>query len=82
MSDDNDIPESPESEDDNGSSSTPLPEGVSLVTIEEEMKRSYLDYAMSVIVSRAIPDVRDGVTQRFMMHLFAWRRTSPFDFLF
>ncbi len=31
------------------------------VTIEDEMKRSYLDYAMSVIVSRAIPDVRDGL---------------------
>ena len=35
--------------------------GVSTVTIEEEMKRSYLDYAMSVIVSRALPDVRDGL---------------------
>ncbi|MFT3808532.1 MAG: DNA gyrase subunit A [Micropepsaceae bacterium] len=31
------------------------------VTIEEEMHRSYLDYAMSVIVSRALPDVRDGL---------------------
>ncbi len=31
------------------------------VTIEGEMKRSYLDYAMSVIVSRALPDVRDGL---------------------
>ncbi len=31
------------------------------VTIEAEMKKSYLDYAMSVIVSRAIPDVRDGL---------------------
>src|SRR3546814_5946851 len=31
------------------------------VTIEEEMKRSYLDYAMSVIVARALPDVRDGL---------------------
>jgi DNA gyrase subunit A len=31
------------------------------VIIEEEMKRSYLDYAMSVIVSRALPDVRDGL---------------------
>jgi hypothetical protein len=30
------------------------------VTIEDEMKQSYLDYAMSVIVSRALPDVRDG----------------------
>jgi DNA gyrase subunit A len=31
------------------------------VDIEEEMKRSYLDYAMSVIVGRALPDVRDGL---------------------
>jgi DNA gyrase subunit A len=31
------------------------------ITIEAEMKRSYLDYAMSVIVSRALPDVRDGL---------------------
>ena len=31
------------------------------VTIEDEMKSSYLDYAMSVIVSRALPDVRDGL---------------------
>lgn len=31
------------------------------VEIEEEMKNSYLDYAMSVIVSRALPDVRDGL---------------------
>jgi DNA gyrase subunit A len=31
------------------------------ITIEEEMKRSYLDYAMSVIVSRALPDIRDGL---------------------
>jgi DNA gyrase subunit A len=31
------------------------------INIEEEMKRSYLDYAMSVIVSRALPDVRDGL---------------------
>jgi DNA gyrase subunit A len=31
------------------------------ITIEEEMRKSYLDYAMSVIVSRALPDVRDGL---------------------
>ena len=31
------------------------------VDIEEEMKQSYLDYAMSVIVGRALPDVRDGL---------------------
>ncbi len=38
-----------------------LPKGVSLITIEDELKRSYLDYAMSVIVSRALPDARDGL---------------------
>ncbi|PIV78934.1 MAG: DNA gyrase subunit A, partial [Rhodobacteraceae bacterium CG17_big_fil_post_rev_8_21_14_2_50_63_15] len=32
-----------------------------VVSIEHEMKTSYLDYAMSVIVSRAIPDLRDGL---------------------
>lgn len=30
------------------------------INIEDEMKNSYLDYAMSVIMSRALPDVRDG----------------------
>src|SRR3954464_6482037 len=34
---------------------------VKQITVEEEMERSYLDYAMSVIVSRALPDVRDGL---------------------
>ena len=37
------------------------PGEISPISIEEEMKRSYLDYAMSVIVSRALPDVRDGL---------------------
>ena len=32
-----------------------------IITIEDEMKQSYLDYAMSVIVSRALPDLRDGL---------------------
>lgn len=32
-----------------------------LVNIEDEMKKSYMDYAMSVIIGRAIPDVRDGL---------------------
>ena len=31
------------------------------VDIEAEMKKSYLDYAMSVIIARALPDVRDGL---------------------
>jgi len=38
-----------------------LPPGVSAVSISGEMEKSYLDYAMSVIVSRAIPDARDGL---------------------
>ena len=44
---------------DSGGSS--LPKGVALITVEDELKRSYLDYAMSVIVSRALPDARDGL---------------------
>jgi DNA gyrase subunit A len=36
-------------------------QNISHISIEKEMKQSYLDYAMSVIVSRAIPDVRDGL---------------------
>src|SRR5690625_3238918 len=38
-----------------------LAKEVSPVNIEDELKRSYLDYAMSVIVGQALPDVRDGL---------------------
>ena len=38
-----------------------LPSDIQPISISDEMKRSYLDYAMSVIVSRALPDVRDGL---------------------
>ena len=38
-----------------------LEERIVPVNIEEEMKTSYIDYSMSVIVSRALPDVRDGL---------------------
>ena len=44
-----------------GGAESPTPDNVSSISIEEEMRRSYLDYAMSVIVSRAIPDARDGL---------------------
>jgi DNA gyrase subunit A len=40
---------------------TGRPGGISPIGIEDELKRSYLDYAMSVIVSRALPDARDGL---------------------
>ena len=36
-------------------------EEISTINIEDELKQSYLDYAMSVIVGRALPDVRDGL---------------------
>jgi len=39
----------------------PSPSDIKGVSITDELKRSYLDYAMSVIVSRALPDVRDGL---------------------
>ena len=40
---------------------TPPSGDIAPISIVEEMKTSYLDYAMSVIVSRALPDVRDGL---------------------
>jgi DNA gyrase subunit A len=42
-------------------SDSPSQSGVRQVSIADEMKRSYIDYAMSVIVARALPDVRDGL---------------------
>jgi len=36
---------------------------ISQINLEDEMRKSYLDYAMSVIVGRALPDVRDGLNQ-------------------
>ena len=41
------------------------------VNIRDEMKRSYIDYAMSVIVGRALPDVRDGLKPVHRRILFA-----------
>jgi len=64
VSDDTEIPES-----------SPIPSGVpgeyARIDIVEEMKTSYLDYAMSVIVSRALPDVRDGLKPVHRRILFA-----------
>ncbi|MDG5494106.1 DNA gyrase subunit A [Niveispirillum sp. BGYR6] len=54
--------------------STPaLPSDISPITIEDEMRRSYLDYAMSVIVSRALPDVRDGLKPVHRRILYAMK---------
>ncbi|MGH6713643.1 MAG: DNA gyrase subunit A [Bradyrhizobium sp.] len=47
--------------DDNKPGEPPVPSDIRPVSILDEMKRSYLDYAMSVIVARALPDARDGL---------------------
>lgn len=57
---------------DNNAAAIP-PSDITLVTIEDEMKRSYLDYAMSVIVSRALPDVRDGLKPVHRRILYAMK---------
>ncbi|MGQ9370393.1 DNA gyrase subunit A [Azospirillum sp. ST 5-10] len=56
-------------------STTPPPPAsdIAPVTIEDEMRRSYLDYAMSVIVSRALPDVRDGLKPVHRRILYAMK---------
>src|SRR5438270_4890847 len=46
------------------------------VTLEEEMRRSYLDYAMSVIVARALPDARDGLKPVHRRILFAMQEAG------
>jgi DNA gyrase subunit A len=51
-------------------------ESVKIVPIEEEMERSYLDYAMSVIVSRALPDVRDGLKPVHRRIIYAMNETG------
>ena len=61
MSDDSDIPASPMATDPD----------IQRIDIVDEMKASYLDYAMSVIVSRALPDVRDGLKPVHRRILFA-----------
>jgi DNA gyrase subunit A len=50
------------------------PSDIRPVTIAEEMKRSYLEYAMSVIISRALPDVRDGLKPVHRRILYAMQR--------
>ncbi len=49
------------------------PNDIRPVSISDEMRRSYLDYAMSVIVSRALPDVRDGLKPVHRRILYAMR---------
>jgi len=69
----NDTPELPE--DDENGPDRPSYTGPT-VSIAEEMKSSYLDYAMSVIVARAIPDLRDGLKPVHRRILYAMHETG------
>ena len=69
-----DTPEPPENMDETPPE-RPVPSGPS-VSIESEMRTSYLDYAMSVIVSRAIPDLRDGLKPVHRRILYAMHETG------
>ncbi len=70
MTDDIETPE-----DDNDRPERPVYDGPT-IDIETEMKDSYLDYAMSVIVSRAIPDLRDGLKPVHRRILYAMHETN------
>lgn len=48
------------------------------ITIEDEMKTSYLDYSMSVIIGRAIPDIRDGLKPVHRRTLYSLYKTNTF----
>ena len=57
---------------------TGVPEETPSVSVEKELKKSYLDYAMSVIVGRALPDVRDGLKPVHRRVLYAMRELGVF----
>ncbi|MBP7065518.1 DNA gyrase subunit A [Ferrovibrio sp.] len=54
----------------------PLPHDIQPISIEQEMQRSYLGYAMSVIVSRALPDARDGLKPVHRRILYAMQESG------
>ena len=53
-----------------------MPEIVNPISINEEMRTSYLDYAMSVIIGRALPDIRDGLKPVHRRILYAMQVVS------
>jgi len=78
-----DIPNPPGGGGDDGNGSRPSTPGIDPIEIQEEMKTSFLEYAMSVIISRALPDARDGlkpVHRRilFDMHMQGYRPDRPY----
>ena len=74
----NDTPEPPETEDEDGADPghTVMAHDGPIVNISDEMTSSFLDYAMSVIVSRAIPDLRDGLKPVHRRILYSMHETG------
>ena len=53
-----------------------MPETINPINVDDEMKSAYLDYAMSVIIGRALPDIRDGLKPVHRRVLFAMHETG------
>jgi DNA gyrase subunit A len=68
--------QNPSKEFKNPENPTAIAQRLSVVSLEEEMKRSYLDYALSVIIGRAIPDIKDGLKPVHRRVLYAMWETS------
>lgn len=72
-----DLPETPDSGEENGATErVVMAHDGPVIDISSEMRTSYLDYAMSVIVSRAIPDLRDGLKPVHRRILYAMNETG------
>src|SRR3989338_107638 len=56
-----------------------MPEQIQIKLIEEEMKEAYIDYAMSVITARALPDVNDGLKPVHRRILYAMYKQKLFS---
>jgi DNA gyrase subunit A len=81
MPDDNNISETPGDVGNPASSGTPLysaNEKITKINVADEIKNSFLDYSMSVIISRALPDVRDGLKPSQRRILYAMHELSLF----
>jgi DNA gyrase subunit A len=82
MADDPKDPQDPKSPDEKGAlGGTPLfaaSETINKINVADEIKNSFLDYSMSVIISRALPDVRDGLKPSQRRILYAMHRLSLF----
>jgi DNA gyrase subunit A len=75
MAKDKDEPKEPKAPKDE-KPAAPMAAEVTVVGLEDEMKRSYLDYAMSVIIGRAIPDIKDGLKPVHRCCLYAMYETG------